>query len=250
MALLPSPSSGSGKDKHEESPSDTNTRNKNAGASSSNALENRAGNEAKVADDGSEEDSDGDVDIEESDAEANHLESDDDGEVAAPEANDEPWYLAAMIWERPAKGVDIFCFDPDLSVAWYLETVLWVDSFSQPKIHFLSIPYTEDDVVLELRSNLGLVLRHFDVTSVEVWKPDIYTWVEQSVTTPIHVHGQDDKLLLLRLPDVGYCQGFLKFFERMECDQTGSDVMANALQRDGGFSWQEKGKGVDRGDNR
>ncbi|TBU45293.1 hypothetical protein BD309DRAFT_860503, partial [Dichomitus squalens] len=218
-------------------------------AGNSRDVETQAEEGGDVADNVSGE-VDADVEMEEYDAEADDpdLELDNDGDVLAPETNQDPWYLAPMIWERPAEGVDIFCFDPDLSVAWYLETVLWVDSDNSPKIHFLSIPFVEGDIVLKTRPNLGLVLRHLDITCIEVWKVDICSWVEQAVTTPIHVY--DDKLLLLRLPDVGYCQGFTKFLERMESDPMETDEMASMSKKDGRFSWEEKGKNVDRADNK
>ena len=106
----------------------------------------------------------------------------------------------------------------------------------------MSIPFTEDDIILESRPNLGLVLRHLNVASVEVWQADICSWVPQSVATSIHVDEDEDKLLLMRLPDVGYCKDFVKYLERVESDRMEPDVLT-----EGRLSWEEKGKAVDRG---
>ena len=116
-------------------------------------------------------------------------------------------------------------------------------------MHFLSIPCTEDDIILDRRPNLGLVLRYFNVASVEVWQANICSWVSQSVATSIHVDGDEDKLLLIRLPNVGYCQDFAKYLERVESDRVESDAIETSMEADGRWTWEEKGKAVDRGNH-
>ena len=70
------------------------------------------------------EDWDWDMDEEDDDNESAAY-PDDDGDVATPQANQS--FLAPVVWERPSEGVNIYCYNPDLSVVWLLEIVLWTD---------------------------------------------------------------------------------------------------------------------------